>query len=97
MNENIVEIIKPGIYLNLNSYWAMHYCSILEVLYDQKTMAHSFNREYMVNVEPTLGNLAAKAGFAFLMKLKTLYRTLAFKRCYATTLQAKKVDLYLKI
>jgi hypothetical protein len=45
MNENVVEIIKPGIYLDLNAYWAMQYCSILEALYEQKTMAHSFNWE----------------------------------------------------
>ena len=43
----------------------MHYCSILETLYEQKTMTHSFNRPYMDTVEPTLGNLASKAGFAF--------------------------------
>lgn len=65
MNENIVEIIKLGIHLDLNAYWAMHYCSILETLYEQKTMTHSFNRPYMDKVEPTLGNLASKAGFAF--------------------------------
>ncbi|HGS5294557.1 TPA: hypothetical protein ACMDR2_003597 [Vibrio cholerae] len=70
MNENIVEIIKPGIHLDLNAYWAMHYCSILETLYEQKTMTHSFNRPYMDNVEPTLGNLASKAGFAFFNDIK---------------------------
>lgn len=70
MNDNIIEIIKPGLHLNLNAYWAMHFCSILETLYDQKTMAHSFNRAYMEGVEPTLGNLAAKAGFAFFNEIK---------------------------
>ncbi|MGX9416535.1 hypothetical protein ACWU4D_04190 [Vibrio sp. WJH972] len=70
MNENIVEIIKPGIHINLNSYWAMHYCSILEVLYEQKTMTDGFNRPYMKNVEPTLENLASKAGFAFFNGIK---------------------------
>ncbi|WP_341659610.1 hypothetical protein [Vibrio sp.] len=70
MNENLVEIIKPGLHLNLNAYWAMHYCSILETLYEQKTMPHGFNRPYMENVEPTLGNLAAKAGFAFFNEIK---------------------------
>jgi hypothetical protein len=70
MNKNIVEIIKPGIHIDLNSYWAMHYCSILEALYEQSTMSHGFNRPYMDNVEPTLGNLAAKAGFAFFFEIK---------------------------
>lgn len=70
MNENIVEIIKPGLHINLNSYWAMHFCAIIETLYDQKTITHSFNRPYMESVEPTLGNLAAKAGFAFFYNIQ---------------------------
>lgn len=70
MNENIVEILKPGLHLNLNAYWAMHFCSIFETLYDQNTIAHSFNRPYMEGFEPTLGNLAAKAGFAFFNEIK---------------------------
>lgn len=48
----------------------MHFCSIFETLYDQNTIAHSFNRPYMESFEPTLGNLAAKAGFAFFNEIK---------------------------
>ncbi len=70
MDKYLVEIIKPGIYTNLNSYWAMHYCSILEALYEQKTLSHGFQRSYMDSVEPTLGNLAAKAGYAFFFAIK---------------------------
>lgn len=74
MHENIVEIIKPGLPLNLAAYWAMQYCSILETLYGQTTMAHRINRPYMESFESTLGNLAAKAGFAFFNEIKsTLY------------------------
>lgn len=71
MNENVVEIIKPGLHVDLNAYWAMHFCSIIEALYEQKTMAHGFNRTYMENIEPTLGNLARKAGFAFFNEIKS--------------------------
>ncbi|KXV61842.1 hypothetical protein AD948_00315 [Acetobacter senegalensis] len=70
MDKHLVEIIKPGIYKNLNSYWAMHYCSILETLYEHKTIEHGFQRGYMENIDPTLANLAAKAGFAFFFAIK---------------------------
>jgi hypothetical protein len=48
----------------------MHYCSILETLYEQKTIAHGFQQQYMRDVVPSLGNLAAKAGFAFFNEIK---------------------------
>ncbi|MER1077024.1 hypothetical protein AAA612_03985 [Pseudomonas aeruginosa] len=70
MDKHLVEIIKPGIYKNLNSYWAMHYCSILETLCEHKTIEHGFQRRYMANSDPTLGNLAAKAGYAFFFEIK---------------------------
>ncbi|MGI9281807.1 MAG: hypothetical protein ACR2PX_19565 [Endozoicomonas sp.] len=70
MNKETVEIIKPGIYSDMNAYWAMHYCSILEALYEQKTISHGFQQNYMQEVEPTLHNLAAKAGFTFFRDIK---------------------------
>jgi len=54
----------------MNAYWAMHYCSILETLNEQKTMTHGFQKNYMTDVSPTLHNFAAKAGFAFFRDIK---------------------------
>lgn len=63
--DNTVEIIKPAIFTDKNSYWAMHYCAILETIYEQKTLSHGFQSSFMSGVEPTLGNLVNKAGFGF--------------------------------
>lgn len=60
-----IEIIKPAIFMNKDSYWAMHYCAILEAIYEQKTINHGFQSNYMTEVEPTLANLTSKAGFGF--------------------------------
>lgn len=70
MEKTLIEIIRPGIYKNLNSYWAMHYCAILETLNEQKTISHGFQRNYMNYVEPTLENLVSKAGFSFFSAIK---------------------------
>ncbi|RRD71950.1 MULTISPECIES: hypothetical protein [unclassified Desulfovibrio] len=70
MNNELVKIIKPGLFSDQNSYWAMHYCAIFETLYDQKTIEHGFQKKYMLGVEPTLENLAAKAGFAFFYQIR---------------------------
>lgn len=70
MNHETIEIIKPGIYTDMNAYWAMHYCSILETLYEHKTIAHGFQKTYMVDVPPTLHNLVANADFSFFRDIK---------------------------
>ncbi|MBU9855813.1 hypothetical protein ACJ8PD_03005 [Serratia sp. CY70267] len=77
--DNTVEIIKPAIFTDKNSYWAMHYCAILETIYEQKTLSHGFQSSFMSGVEPTLGNLVNKAGFGFLITFNNLYKILAFK------------------
>jgi len=79
MNREIVEIIKPGVYTNLNSYWAMHFCSILETLYEQNTIQHGFQRNYMENIEPTLENLVTKAGFAFFQLIQNSLQNFGFQ------------------
>lgn len=54
----------------MNAYWAMHYCSILETLNEQKTIGHGFQKSYMAGAPATLRNLAANAGFAFFRDIK---------------------------
>jgi len=70
MNNSLVEIIKPRVHVDLNSYWAMHFCSIFETLYEHNTMQHGFRRDYMNNAEPTPRNLAARAGFGFFQQIQ---------------------------
>lgn len=70
MEKNTLEIIKPAIFVDMNAYWAMHFCSILETLYDQKTIEHGFQKSYMDDVFPSLRNLASRAGFAFFSSIK---------------------------
>ncbi|SFO39880.1 hypothetical protein SAMN03159304_03122 [Pseudomonas sp. NFACC24-1] len=70
MEKNTLEIIKPAVFVDMNSYWAMHFCSILETLYDQKTIEHGFQKSYMGDVFPSLRNLTSRAGFAFFNSIK---------------------------
>jgi hypothetical protein len=70
MNYETVEIIKPNIASDMNAYWAMHYCSLFETLYEHKTLEHSFQRPYFDDISPTLHNLMANAGFSFFQNIK---------------------------
>lgn len=70
MESSTLEIIKPSVFEDLNAYWAMHFCSVLEILHDHKTIEHGFQKSYMEGVYPTLRNLASHAGFAFFNKIK---------------------------
>lgn len=94
MIKNLVEIIKPAVHTDMNSYWAMHFCSIFETLYEQKNLQHSFMRPYMENVEPTLGNLAAKAGYAFFYQIKNSLQNFGLQSLlchYLTSIEGKPV------
>ena len=64
------KILSPGIIKNLNSYWAMHFCSILEAIYEQNTLAYGFQKPYMENIFPSVENLLSKSGPNFFLKIK---------------------------
>lgn len=36
-------VVKPGLIGDNNAYWAMHFCSIIETLYDNNRMKVRFN------------------------------------------------------
>lgn len=64
------QMISPGLIGNFNSYWAMHFCAVLESLYQQKTIEFGFQREYMNEVFPSIENLISKSGPSFFLRIK---------------------------
>lgn len=70
LEKSTLEIIRPSVFEDMNAYWAMHFCSVLEILHGHKTIEHGFQRSYMNDVYPSLRNLVAFAGFAFFNNIK---------------------------
>lgn len=98
VQDKTIEIIKPGIFTNMNAYWAMHYCSIIETLYEQKTMGHGFQQSYMTNVPHTLENLVSKAGFSFFSNIKGSIRNFGLQSLlchYLTSVEGAPVFFHI--
>lgn len=71
MAENsLVKIIEPGLIQNETSYWAMHFCAVLEAMRQQNQLAFSFHRSIPEELPHTLANLVANTPTGFFALLK---------------------------
>lgn len=66
----LVNIVQPGIIADQKSYWAMHFCSILETLHQQKQLKYSFRRSIPDEAPHSLANLVANTPPSFFGQLK---------------------------
>ncbi len=69
MNE-IIKIIQPGIRDDLESYWAMHFCSILETLYEHKQLQFNIQKSIPIQEPHTLANFNAHTEHMFLSRVR---------------------------
>lgn len=66
----LVNIVQPGIIADQKSYWAMHFCSILETLHQQKQLKYSFRRSIPDGAPHSLANFVANTPPSFFGQLK---------------------------
>ncbi|HDZ8982163.1 hypothetical protein ACET6Z_16490 [Aeromonas veronii] len=69
MNE-IIKVIKPGIRDDLESYWAMHFCSALEALYEHKQLQFNIQKNIPLQHPRTLANFNAHTEQMFLSRIR---------------------------
>lgn len=62
--------MQPGIIGDLKSYWAMHFCAVLETLYEHKGLEYSFQRSIPVDQPKTLASLNAYTEQGFLARMR---------------------------
>lgn len=91
------QIISPSLSTNLNSYWAMHFCAVLESLYQQKTIEFGFQREYMTEVFPSIENLISKSGPSFFIKIKNSLQNFGLQTFLAHFLLSKEGEPITKL
>jgi len=70
MSKGIIEIVNPGIASNLTSYWAMHFVSLLEALYEHKQLQYSFTKTIPLQYDKTLSQLSSHAEHSFFSKIR---------------------------
>lgn len=65
MPSSLVRLIEPAIIGNLKSYWSMHFCSVLETLYEHKQLEYNIQKTIPEDQPKTLSNFvgATEAGF----------------------------------
>lgn len=66
----MIKLIKPGIIGDLKSYWAMHFCAVLETLYEHKQLQFTFRRNIPEEQPKTLANLNAYTEHSFLARIR---------------------------
>lgn len=70
MNKQLVQIVQPGLVGDPRSYWAMHFCSILEALREQKQLKYSFQKSIPHGGIQSIAGLVSNAPRAFFGYLK---------------------------
>lgn len=70
MASQLVSIVQPGLIGDPKSYWAMHFCAILETLQQQKQLKYSFQKSIPHGLVTSLGSLVANTPPSFFGQLK---------------------------
>lgn len=70
MTQHLIKIIQPGIIGDISSYWAMHFCSILEAMHNQKQLQYSFRRSIPDDAPQSIASLVSNTPNGFFVSLK---------------------------
>ncbi len=70
MSSNLVKLIEPAIIGDLKSYWAMHFCAVLETLYEHKYLEYNFQKTIPVSTPRTLSSFVGSSERGFFSRIR---------------------------
>jgi len=70
MSNFIAELIQPNVIGDLKSYWAMHFCSILETLYEHKQLEFCIQSLIPTHQQRSLSNFVGEAERGFFSRIR---------------------------
>lgn len=70
MNYNIGQVISPSIISDSKSYWAMHFCSVLEALYEHKQLEFNIQNMIPFSEPKTLANFVGASEQVFFARMR---------------------------
>lgn len=70
MSSSLVKLIQPSIIGDLKSYWAMHFCSLLETLYEHKQLEFNFQKSINQESPRTLASLVGATERGFFARIR---------------------------
>jgi hypothetical protein len=66
----LVSIIEPAIIGDLKSYWAMHFCSVLETLYEHKQLEFNIQKAISLSEPRTLSSFVGVSERGFFSRIR---------------------------
>jgi hypothetical protein len=70
MPSNLVKLIEPAVIGDLKSYWAMHFCAVLETLYEHKNLAYNFQKTIHFSQPRTLSSFVGSSERGFFARIR---------------------------
>ncbi|HFQ8225524.1 TPA: hypothetical protein ACHTCC_001542 [Citrobacter freundii] len=70
MISNVGQIIEPSIIGDSKSYWAMHFCSVLEALYEHKQLEFNIQKQIPFSTPKTLANFVGTSEQGFFARMR---------------------------
>lgn len=74
MSSNLVKIIEPAVIGDLKSYWAMHFCAVLETLYEHKNLEFNFQKTIPYETPKTLSSFVGVSERGFFARIRESVR-----------------------
>jgi len=70
LSSNVCQVIKPAIIGDHKSYWAMHFCSVLEVLYEHKQLEFNLQKQIPLSTPKTLASFVGISEKGFFARMR---------------------------
>lgn len=70
MSSNVGQVIEPSIIGDAKSYWAMHFCSVLEALYEHKQLEFNIQKQIPFSEPKTLANFVGTSEQGFFARMR---------------------------
>lgn len=74
MSSNLVQVVEPTIISDPKSYWAMHFCSIIEALYEHKQLEFNIQKSINYSQPKTLANFVGASEQGFFARMRESIR-----------------------
>lgn len=74
MNSGLVQVIEPTIINDPKSYWAMHFCSVLETLYEHKQLEFNIQKSTHYSQPKTLASFVGASEQGFFARMRESVR-----------------------
>jgi len=74
MSSGLIQLIEPTLINDPKSYWAMHFCSILETLYEHKQLEFNIQKSTHYSQSKTLSNFVGASEQGFFARMRESVR-----------------------